>query len=233
EDSLGEITLEQAVAQSCNTALMDQRDQVSAADLASAAEALGLGRGDEVDLGVPLFLGSVPEQAEGTQLAAEMIGQGQVLASPLAMATVAASVAAEQRVAPQLLVADAEDGAAQEDEDAEASDDAEDPQEATDDATDTAADDSEVAAPLTHTEATLLQQVMRTVVTDGTGTALGDVPGDDVLAKTGTAEGAEDATHGWMIAIQGDLAVAGFVGEGGRGGAATAGPLVEELLTER
>ncbi|WP_022918629.1 penicillin-binding transpeptidase domain-containing protein [Ruania albidiflava] len=257
-DHLGEITLEQAIAQSCNTALMGQRDQVSAADLASAAEALGLGRGDSVDLGYPVWLGSVPEQAEGTQLAAEMIGQGQVLVSPVAMAAVAASVAAEQRVTPQLVVADAGDGAAQADEQASPGEEGQDGEtsegaEAAEgaEATDTSGEEpstgesdtaaaaenapaaaEEVAAPLTHTEATLLQQAMRAVVTDGTGTGLRDVPGKDVLAKTGTAEGAEDTTHGWMIAIQDDLAVAAFVGDGGRGGAATAGPLVEKFLSE-
>ncbi len=258
-DHLGEITLEEAVAQSCNTALMDQRDRVGAAELASAAEALGLGRGDSVDLGYPVWLGSLPEQAEGTQLAAEMIGQGQVLVSPVAMAAVAASVAAEQRVTPQLVLADPDDGAAQPGQDGSpgqegqeggaATDDgdatdsgaadsgaATDGGDATEDAGDgdaTEAPDADVAAPLTHTEATYLQQAMRAVVTGGTGSALRDVPGEDVLAKTGTAEGAEDATHGWMIAIQGDLAVAAFVGAGARGGAATAGPLVEAFLTGR
>ena len=283
DGSLGDITLEQAIAQSCNTALMNQRDQVSAADLAGAAESLGLGRGDSVDLGYPLFLGSLPDQAEGTQHAAGMIGQGQILASPLAMATVAASIAAEERVTPQLLLPEeeddggadggedaspgeegtqAEDGSAEdgsaEPTDAETAeesaseatgddageteaegigdeDDAgETEAEGTDGATDDGSDDAaEVATPLTHTEATLLRQAMRAVVTDGTAGALRDVPGDDVLAKTGTAEGAEDATHGWMIAIQGDLAVAAFVGDGGAGGAATAGPLVEEFLRGR
>lgn len=252
---LGEISLQEAVAQSCNTALMAQRERVGAADLASAAEALGLGRGDSVDLGYPVWLGWLPEQAEGTQLAAEMIGQGQVLASPIAMATVAASVAAEERVTPQLLLRQEDDGGAQADDDAAPGEDAGQAEEdAAEPSTSPSADTAgagasstggedagqaeeeaadAVAAPLTHTEATLLQQVMRAVVTDGTGTALRDVPGDEILAKTGTAEGAEDATHGWMIAIQGDLAVAAFVADGARGGAATAGPLVQKFLTER
>ena len=36
--------------------------------------------------------------------------------------------------------------------------------------------------------------------------------------------------HGWMIAIQGDLAVAVFV-EDGESGAKTAGPLLKQFLT--
>jgi cell division protein FtsI/penicillin-binding protein 2 len=58
------------------------------------------------------------------------------------------------------------------------------------------------------------------------------VPGEPVLAKTGTAQyGAADqlANHAWMIGIQGDLAVAVFV-EDGEYGSTTAGPLLEEFL---
>ena len=64
------------------------------------------------------------------------------------------------------------------------------------------------------------------------GAGLADVPGPPVLAKTGTAEFGEKRppeTHAWMIAAQGDLAVAAFV-ERGASGSRTAGPLLEELL---
>jgi cell division protein FtsI/penicillin-binding protein 2 len=61
---------------------------------------------------------------------------------------------------------------------------------------------------------------------------LADIPGEPVLAKTGTAEfGTEDPprTHAWVVALQGDLAVAVFVGEGERG-SISGGPLMEEFL---
>ena len=48
----------------------------------------------------------------------------------------------------------------------------------------------------------------------GSGIGLADVPGPEVIAKTGTAEFQGDdgiETHAWMIAAQGDLAVAVFV----------------------
>ena len=73
---------------------------------------------------------------------------------------------------------------------------------------------------------------MRGVVEQGSGTFLADVPGEPVLAKSGTAEfGDANALkqHVWMIGIQGDLAVAVFVNEG-EGGATTAGPLLEAFL---
>jgi cell division protein FtsI/penicillin-binding protein 2 len=89
------------------------------------------------------------------------------------------------------------------------------------------------AKPLTAEEAATLRTLMRGVVTDGTATLLADVPGDPVLAKTGTAQfGATGDTknHAWLVAIQGDLAVCVYVDEGDFG-ATTAGPLLERFLT--
>ena len=54
-----------------------------------------------------------------------------------------------------------------------------------------------------------------------------------MIAKTGTAEYVADGgglrTHAWMIAAQGDLAVAVFV-EDGASGSRTAGPVLEQFL---
>ncbi|PZF79943.1 penicillin-binding protein [Jiangella anatolica] len=194
--AIGSITLRQAVANSCNTAFINQNTVVDQAAIAQAAASLGLGA--EHQVGAPAFVGSVPAQAEGTAHAASMIGQGEVLASPLAMATVAASVAAGHTVGATLV-------------------------------------EPAAAAPestLTADEAAVLQELMRAVVEEGSGEFLGDVPGDPVGAKTGTAEyGTESPprTHAWMIATQGDLAVAVFV-EDGESGSRTAGPLLEEFL---
>jgi cell division protein FtsI/penicillin-binding protein 2 len=80
-----------------------------------------------------------------------------------------------------------------------------------------------------------LHGLLRGVVTGGSGRGLADVPGPPVIAKTGTAEYGEPQgdgslrTHAWMIAAQGDLAVAVFV-ERGESGSRTAGPILEEFL---
>ena len=89
--------------------------------------------------------------------------------------------------------------------------------------------------PLTGGEASTLQAMLRGVVTSGSGSGLADVPGPPVIAKTGTAEFERDGailTHAWMIAAQGDLAVAVFVDEGASG-SQTAGPLLESFLRSR
>lgn len=102
--ALGRIPFAEAIAQSCNTALIRLADRVGHIGLADAAARLGLTA--EPALGVPAFLGRVPAveaTAGATERAARMIGQGQILASPLGMATVAASVAAGRTVAPVLV----------------------------------------------------------------------------------------------------------------------------------
>jgi len=196
----GRIDLRTAVANSCNTAFISQRRKASQAALAEAAATLGLGV--DRDLGYPAYLGSVPSTASETGHAASMIGQGKVLASPLAMASVAASVATGSTVTPRLVPRDP------------------------------APEEAASPTPLTATEADQLRELMGAVVTEGSATFLAQMPGGPVLAKTGTAEFGTEVplrTHAWMIAVHGDLAVAAFV-EVGESGSQTAGPLLEEFL---
>ncbi|MGO3033452.1 MAG: penicillin-binding transpeptidase domain-containing protein, partial [Microbacterium gubbeenense] len=209
KDMTGEITLTEAIANSCNTAMIDQRDKIDDEALADAAASLGLEA--ETDLGIPAFFGDVPEAESETERAAALIGQGKVLASPLAMATVAASVAAGETVSPRVVAG------------GESEDDAPSEEDASSD-----------AEPLSADEAAALRDMMRAAVTDGSASILSKID-PAVAAKTGTAEyGEPDSkgaypSHAWLIATQGDLAVAVFVARG-KGGAATAGPLMREML---
>ena len=90
----------------------------------------------------------------------------------------------------------------------------------------------EACRALEPAEAEALRALLRGVVTSGSGSGLLDVPGPPVIAKTGTAEFEKNGkllTHAWMIAAQGDLAVAVFVDEGSSG-SGTAGPILEQFL---
>ncbi len=204
----GPIDLRTAVAQSCNTALIGARDRARGDALAEAAGSLGLGV--DHDLGFPAYLGEVEPPASETELAADMIGQGTVLASPMAMAGVIASVQAGRTVVPHLVVG----------------------QEAGDD---TRVADATAPTPLDGDEAEQLRSMLRAVVSGGSGSLLADLPGPPAIAKTGTAEFEDPqadgaiATHAWMVGAQGDLAVAVYV-ERGDSGSGTAGPVLEAFL---
>jgi hypothetical protein len=199
-DGIGDIPLTEALANSCNTAFIGERDRLHGDELGQAAAALGFGV--DHDLGFPAYFGQVPTPAGETEKAADMIGQGKVEASPMAMATVAASVAAGHVVVPHLVEG--------------------------------VAPTADPRKPLTAAEAGQLRDLMRAVVTEGSGRFLAGL--GDVGAKTGTAEygtarkGGALPTHTWMIATRGDLAVAVFV-ETGESGSQTAGPLLKAFLS--
>jgi cell division protein FtsI/penicillin-binding protein 2 len=99
--SHGRIPLTAAFGYSCNTTAIDLATKLPPGALASAAGTLGLG-GDWT-LPVPAFSGSVPATAAGTEQAAEAIGQGKVLVSPLLMASMAAAAASGRPVPPSLV----------------------------------------------------------------------------------------------------------------------------------
>lgn len=184
---IGAITLREAVANSCNTAMIGQHDKVSQGDLATSAAGLGLGV--DHDLGYPVYLGSVPADATGTSHAASMIGQAQVEASPVAMAAVAASVAKGATVTPQLLASPPET-----------------PGQPSGAVTRPEADELHgmMRAVVTEGSGRILASVPGPPVAAKTGTA---EFGSDTPPKT----------HAWMIAVRGDLAVAVFVDVGRSG----------------
>ncbi|NYI07664.1 penicillin-binding transpeptidase domain-containing protein [Allostreptomyces psammosilenae] len=77
-------------ANSCNTGIISLRDRLSEDALTNTAAQFGIGAVWEV--GAATFDGSVPVPGSPNELAANMIGQGTVEASPLVMASVAATV---------------------------------------------------------------------------------------------------------------------------------------------
>ena len=98
---VGRIPLKDAVAQSCNTAFINQYATVSGPELQAAAASLGVGI--DYDAGFSVNYGIVPKPASNAQKAQEFIGQGGVLASPVTMAGLTSSVAAGHTVIPYLV----------------------------------------------------------------------------------------------------------------------------------
>lgn len=166
------------------------------------AAATMLGLGVPWQVGIEVFPGDVPAPTTPVDKAATTIGQGKVLVSPAAMAQVAATIARGSWAAPRLVVEPA-------------------PGPAT--AAPPAADPAQLGT---------VRELMRQVVVDGTASALGDVPGDPVHAKTGTAEygtASPPRTHAWTIGFQGGIAFAVLVEDGASGGA-VAVPVAEAFL---
>ncbi|WP_342373188.1 penicillin-binding transpeptidase domain-containing protein [Propioniciclava soli] len=178
--ALGDVPLRTAFAWSCNSAFLAQAATLTPEQVADAAASLGLT--GEKNLVVGSFSGAVPAEGTDVERAAALIGQGRVLASPLGMATVAASVAAGHTVDPVLVEEPGRTSAATPLTQAEAD-----------------ALASLMGAAVTDGTAAEL------------GGIAAAHPGVRVLAKTGTASwGSPVRHHGWVVVVAGDLAVAVF-----------------------
>jgi cell division protein FtsI/penicillin-binding protein 2 len=99
---LGTVPLRTAFARSCNTTFGQLGAQLPPDALPAAALRFGLGA-DFVVPGVKTVTGAVPPSDDVVQRAEDGIGQGEVLASPLGMALVAATVAHGAPVVPELV----------------------------------------------------------------------------------------------------------------------------------
>ncbi len=202
--ALGRIALREAVAQSCNTAFVNQYDDLADQDLTEAAAALGLGV--DHDLGFPAYFGQVPVPEGATEKAADLIGQGKVLASPMAMAAVAASVSSGTTVTPRLVI---------------------------DHEVEQVAPKAPLRPAEARALQALMRAVVTDGSGRFLATAGGELGAKTGTAEYGTPNrNGELPTHTWMIAQDEHLAVAVFV-ETGESGSRTAGPLLTEFLTGR
>lgn len=202
-EAAADLSLADAFAISCNAAFIGAAEPLPPAALPAAAAQFGIGR--PLALGVEAYPGSVPAPKDPVDQVASAIGQGAVLASPVVMASVAATVARGRYVAPTLVLgpppADrpgAAGGAA--------------------------------PAPLGPSVAADLRTMMAAVV--ARGTAAGARLPAGTIGKTGTAEfgtANPPATHAWFVGARGDLAFAVLVQGGGVGGRVAA-PLATKFL---
>jgi Penicillin binding protein transpeptidase domain/NTF2-like N-terminal transpeptidase domain len=98
----GDLTLTNDFAKSCNTAFISLRDRIGDDALTTTArDVYGLTEWD-IGLGEKATYGSVPVPPDAVTKAADMIGQGTVGMSPLAMASVAATVRTGAFTQPRL-----------------------------------------------------------------------------------------------------------------------------------
>jgi cell division protein FtsI/penicillin-binding protein 2 len=100
----GAVSFREDFVQSCNTAFVSLANRLAPDAVSRTARDFGLGRRLDLPFGAPAA--AVPRGESAVEQAAAMIGQHEILASPLSMAGVAATVADGRWHAPRLLASD-------------------------------------------------------------------------------------------------------------------------------
>ncbi|WP_241483042.1 penicillin-binding transpeptidase domain-containing protein [Nocardiopsis halophila] len=195
----GAQTMSEAFATSCNTALVQAVVQrLSGEQLAATAEEFGMNA--ELNVGIPARKPSFPQPDGNGLLAAQSIGQGQVISTPLHMATVPAAIADGSWRSPALVTDPALEGKPEPEPIAHA----------------------EQIRPM-------MRAVVTEGTAKSSGFE-GEVYAKTGSAEFGTASGEDDEleTHAWVVGYKGDIAFAAVV-EGGGGGGSVAGPVAAEF----
>ncbi|MFD6417389.1 penicillin-binding transpeptidase domain-containing protein [Streptomyces sp. NPDC060194] len=193
-------TFRDSFGRSCNTAFISQAGELADDDLTEQARDV-FGLGrDDWATGVPTFDGAVPVQKDAPK-AASLIGQGGVRMNPLDMVSVIATAKTGTFAMPYLVSP--------------------------------SLDDRDIAtAPRAMQPSTKSQLKALLTYTAKYGSAAEPMAGlgDDVGAKTGSAEvDGQKKPNAWFTAWRGDVAAAAVVQGAGRGGL-NAGPVVRQVL---
>lgn len=206
-----QITLEQALTVSCNTAFADLG--ITLGWDAVERKAMEFGWTDTLRVPLVVTKSRLPENPDAAQTAMSSIGQFDVRATPMQMAMVAAAIANHGTLMTPYLV---------------------DTARASDLSVIQKSVPVEYGSPLTTQDARELTQMMVSVVENGTGKAA-KIPGVSVAGKTGTAEtGLGTAPHAWFVgfapADNPVIAVAVIVENGGSmGSEATGGKIAAPI----
>ncbi|MGC4954002.1 penicillin-binding transpeptidase domain-containing protein [Actinomadura citrea] len=205
-EDFGTVPLREAFAHSCNTTFARLAvDKLGEKRLAQVASQFGFNA--PIIAGLPAVRAAFPANKDDTAFAAASFGQGQVLTSPLNMASVAAAAADGTWRSPRLVEASL---AAQ--------------------AADAGGRKPEPPKRLESAVENALHALMPAVVSEGTASGV-DFP-SGTAGKTGTAEfgeGDDPPTHAWFIGYRKDVAFAVIV-EGGGTGAEAAAPIAAKFL---
>ncbi|AHW63938.1 Putative penicillin-binding protein 2 [Corynebacterium glyciniphilum AJ 3170] len=185
--SLGDTSMRNAFAQSCNTTFARISTDMAPGELKEEARKFGLGRDYEIP-GLTTMTGQVPEGEVMLDRTEAGYGQGLDLASPFGMALVAATAANGRTPVPNLID--------------------------TDDVhtLDPDGKDAVEGEPLKPHVLDNLRDMMRAVVTSGSGSAISGA--GEVYGKTGEAE-INEGSHAWFMGYRGDLAFATMIVLGG------------------
>ncbi|GGO82566.1 penicillin-binding transpeptidase domain-containing protein [Wenjunlia tyrosinilytica] len=191
-------TFREDFAQSCNTGFIGLRGKLDNAALTEAAGRFGIG--GEWQVGAASFDGSAPAPTSENEKAADMIGQGKVEASPLVMASIAATVRSGSFHQPVLVP----------------------------DAVKERHKAAEPLDPDAARQLRTLMRAVVTEGSGKALRGIGGEPGAKTgTAEFG--QDTPPHTHAWMIGFRGDLAFAVLLEDGGSGGR-DAGPVAARFL---
>lgn len=184
------VTLEQALITSCNTAFGNLGMELGAEKMQAMAEAFGFN--DEPTIDLPAAESRFPTELDEAQTALSAIGQYDVAASPLQMLQVVAAIANDGHMMQPHVVRTVTG------EDLKVI---------------RSTEPHELGRPLTEANAQLMQQMMESVVSDGTGRPA-RIDGMTIGGKTGTAQSdPERPPYAWFVGYAQDpkVAVVAFV----------------------
>jgi peptidoglycan glycosyltransferase len=207
----GNLTFERAMVVSCNITFAQVGLRLGAPALVNYAQLFGFNKPLPFDLPTTASRIQSASTMDPVALASASFGQGEDLATPLQMASVAATVANGGEMVKPYLVDEVQDYNGKIVEQYQ-------PQ--------------KLRRVIDQQTASTLTDIMVKVVTSGTGTAA-QIDGVDVAGKTGTAEVGKGEPDAWFIcfapAKDPKVAVAVVVENGGEGGV-TAAPIARNVL---
>ncbi|HEY8545026.1 MAG TPA: penicillin-binding transpeptidase domain-containing protein [Acidimicrobiales bacterium] len=198
--SLGAVDFGTAFAQSCNTAFVLATAGLPTEALLDAAQRFGFNA--EYTVGLNTLGGRFPTPADDAAKAADVLGLGDVMASPLHMATVAAALIDGTWEPPTLL-----------------------PDLPIENPPPSTTLDPNVVQTLTQ----LMQRVVAEGT--GTAAQVPGTPLAGKTGTAAYEEGDPPPTHAWFVAFRGDLAVAVLV-EGGGVGGQEAAPIAGRIFAQ-
>ena len=173
----GGVNLEEAFAESCNSAYVNIGAAAGPAQLRETADSMLFNRALPTDLPTVKSSFSLPDTSSEWKIGATSIGQGDTVMTPMHAAMIAAAIANDGELMKPYLVDRVESA----------------------DGNEIRESEPESAGTLmSESEAALLQEMMEAVVTEGTGYNLSDRY-YTAAGKTGTAEVAGRGNNAWFI----------------------------------
>lgn len=208
----GNVDLKRAFINSCNTFYAEKISNISQNQFIETAEKFMINKDIKFDLNVKNSVFKRDENMQSTKLSASAIGQGDLLLTPLNLAMISSSIANNGRMMKPFLVKEIKNSKGSIIKDYKS---------------------EELSQVLSFEDAQKIQEMMRGVVSEGTGKSA-SIKNVKVAGKTGTAENSSNKTHSLFVGYapydNPKIAVAVVLEEEGLTGGKAAAPIARDLL---